>query len=686
MTARRAVCFAAWCAWLLWVVLHSFRIPGDWFVAFNGPWPSVGGGAAPALARAARALAGAAVVVVAAWGLGSLVARRAFGSMFDAAIERLSFELALGFAVLSYTLLALAFVGLYRPAVVEAVTAAAAIGGVFALRRPRLAPGRAWFDLWPVAACALLACGFAFVGALAPESEYDALGYHLWLPMEWLRAGRAVDLVTEFSSLYPLTWELLYGAATALGGPIAAKLLHWLCLPLVGAAAFQLTQRAAPDASPVVAAALAMTPPIVIWEATSAYIDLALAWYIALAVHALVRHDATRQRRWLVLAALMLGVALAIKHLALFALLIAAAILLVRQLRAGGLTPALRTTTLFVVISLTAPLPWYARAYAASGNPVFPELYHVFGARPAARWDEPTDRRVFAFQEYFGRPRTARSLLLLPWDITVHAARYGGTLGPTFLVLLPALAFGRRPRGGAVAAIGIGCAAYVACWASPVSSFQMRFLVPIVPLVAMLGAEAASRLADGSRTLRFAVAGIVALLLAMDLPPAVEWHERDRRGWDGWLTHVMRGAPAAVVVGRESESEYLARMVPAYRAWTFVNARLPPDARVLTFSAGDQLYGNRARVWSDAAAARPILDAALASDRAQVLGAARAQRITHVLVDKRGALRDERAARIAGDDMLRCCERRLYEDDRFALYEIDDAAPRRLLSANNGVK
>jgi hypothetical protein len=162
----------------------------------------------------------------------------------------------------------------------------------------------------------------ALVGALAPEIEYDALWYHLWLPQQWLLAGRPVDIVEEYVSLYPLGWDLLYGAALTVGGAGAAKLLHFACLPLLAATTWRLARELAPDASPALAAALTVAAPTLIWEATTAYVDLALAWYLALAVLAVVRYHATHDRRWLIIGAVVLGGALAIKHLGLVAMAI----------------------------------------------------------------------------------------------------------------------------------------------------------------------------------------------------------------------------------------------------------------------------------------------------------------------------------------------------------------------------
>jgi hypothetical protein len=234
--------------------------------------------------------------------------------------------------------------------------------------------------------------------------------------------------------------------------------------------------------------------------------------------------------------------------------------------------------------------------------------------------------------------RSAAALAALPWNITTHGARFGGTLGPLFLMLVP-FAFVRRDRRQFIV-IAVGAAAYVAVWASPLGSFQLRFLLPVVPCLAVLAAAGGRLVIDSTRrafgsAAAAAVPVAIMLLLLVNLPPFMDWHDTERRGWDGWLTHVLRGVPGAVVAGGESTDTYLARTVPTYRAWQEIDRRTAPDARVLTFVGGDQLYSHRPRLWSDTAMATPITWGALAGDEPQMLAAARRAGITHVLFDRR---------------------------------------------------
>lgn len=668
----------AWLIWMTWIAVHYYAIPEQAALPLDGPlrplpyWRE-------ALVRAARGVGAATAILLAAWAAGG-VAWRSFAGASSDRLESWLFRLALGFCALSFVFFGAAGVGWFRPPVVVTLIAAGALAGALdairAWRRgsPRLrrAP-RQRFEV-ALLALSLVAVLMALVGALAPESEYDALWYHIWLPVQWLAAGRPVDIVEEYPSLYPLAWDLLFGAGFVVGGTVGAKLVHFVCLPLLAATTWIATRKVTPDTSPALAFALAVTPPIIVWEATTAYVDLALAWYLALSVYALVRHDETRERRWLVLAALMMGMALAIKHLALVALLIIVAVLVIREARrVSRAASALRVVALFGAIALLLPSPWYARAWVGSGNPFFPDLYPVFGAKPAERWSDDNEQSLNGFKARFGRPRTVQNLVTLPWDMTVHGASYGGTLGPLFLALVPAaFVAGRRGQTRVILVLGTGCAAYLALWASPISSFQTRFVVPLVPWLAILAADGARRLlaataAVSPRAVLFGQAVMLALL-GMNLPPFIEWHEADRRGWDGWLTHVMRGLPVGVVLGSESKERYLGRTVPAYNAWQYMNATLPADAKVLTFAGGDHLYSHRSRLSSDARAALPLTWWALKGQEREVTREAGRRGVTHVLFDKR---RDVSSTLAIGSDAMRaCCLERAYEDSRFVLYRL----------------
>jgi hypothetical protein len=642
-----------------------------------------------AAVRALTASCGAGLVLLAALILGLGVCQLLHWRP-DNWCEGLLYRAAIGLGAISYLSLGLAALGLYYAANVQILIAVVLLGGGlwllcsqirsgFGIRKvktparslsiPCFAQRRVW------QAVALLAVLIAFVGALAPEIEYDALWYHLWLPRLWLEHGRPVDLVAEYVSLYPLTWELIYGAGLALGGPVVAKLLHFACLLLTGLLVYQFSRRYGAQTSPWLSVSLFVTVPTVLWEATTAYVDLALAFHTGLVVYALLRYIEGKSWQWLILGAINLGLALATKHLALLVLALAVSgLALLLWLETHNLKQVFLPAILLAFISFLFPLPWYIRNWHASGNPFFPEMFRIFGAFPAERWNAVSELGLNNFKAHFGRPRTAINLLTLPWDMTVHADRYGGTLGPMFLLLLPGLAT-KKWRSRIMPCL-VSCALlYIAIWALPISSFQMRFLVPIVFLLAVLASEGYNQYAILLRSTvgrwgQLALQIGVAVLLLLNLPPFTSIHEGDRVAWDGWLTHVIHRLPISVVVGGESQEEYLSHTVPSYAAWQYINTRLPADARVLTFSGGDHFYSERERMWSDATIAYPATWSASRGQEGQALQALYKLGISHVLFDKQQiATLEPDALAIAQPSVLATWHLE-YEDSRFALYQL----------------
>jgi len=658
--------------------------------------------AGEAARRAGAALGAAAILIAAFLGAGRAVDRWLTPAGLTPA-ERAAVRFGNGAFLWSVAFLALAAAGGYRAWALWPLLGTAAFvtiaDSVARLRAdaPAAAAVHVWRSgagarLWQLAAIA--ACAIAFLGALAPEVEYDALYYHLNGPRRWLAAGGPVDDVTQYVSLYPYGWELLFGGAIALDGAPAAKLLHWTALVSGAIVAGAIGARALGLESRWRAAALYVTAPTVLWEGTTAYVDLALALHGAIGAGALWMSTRDGDRRWLWLAGANLGMACATKHLGLVIAAVAIGLCVAERLRwtlarspDASQPPSARALLLVVALTLAIPAPWYARAWAASGNPVFPDLYAVFGARPPERWDAAAERGLAGYKSRFGRERTPMNLLALPWDATMHAARYGGTLGPLPLLLAPAVAVVLR-RNRRARWLAAGALLYAAVWASPVSSFQLRFLVPwwlVAAPLAAAGAEALARVAGRARPpIRAATGALLGVLLLANLPPFTPLHEGDRSGWTGWLTHVVYRPPVEVVLGGVSQDRWLRDHVRSYGAWRHVNEHAEPDARVLTFFGGDHFYAERDRLWSEAVVARPVTWGATASvddpaarerRRAEVVDRLRALGITHLMAPPaRHRTAEHRALTILREDTLRRSFELVYEDHWAAVYRLRTAS------------
>lgn len=641
-----------------------------------------------ALARAFCSITGAVIIFIAANMLGA-VACALIRCKFDNWVEKTLFHSAIGLGALAYLSLLFASMDVYNPVWIRLLVFGTAGGGtIFYLNNLRQRPLSGLFDRansWKAAlfksklsswqGVTILAGVMALIGALAPEIEYDALWYHLWLPKLWLENGSPVDLISEYISLYPLNWSLVYGAGLAISGPGAAKLLHFACLILGAMAIYQATRRWAPQTPVWAAIAMWITCPTLLWEATTAYVDLALAFFTVLIVYAALRYTERNEKSWLILAGLTAGIALGMKHLAVIIIMFVVIWMGQRLwLATKRIGPSIKPALVLMLIAFVMASPWYLRNWQASGNPVFPEFYNLFGASPPQRWDWITQRGLDGYKARFGCSRTFINLVMLPVDMTIHAARYGGNLGPIFLMLLPGLLFHRK-RNWMITGSGLFVLFYTAVWASPISSFQMRFLMPVVPFLAILAAEGMRQINclllvwNNDLQKRAAKIGVVALLI-MNLPPFLSLHEFDRAGRNGWLTHVIHTVPLGVVLGYESETSYLQRKVPSFAAWQYINAHLASDSRVLTFSGGDHFYGQRSRIPSDATIARGAVW--VPQDEETWLNEVKSLGVTHILFDKKEIqnLVNEHLV-IAQPAIIASLYTMEYEDQYFILYRLD---------------
>jgi hypothetical protein len=692
-----------------------------------------------AFSRATTACAAAGLLTLSSIWLGMALFRLA-GWKFTGWGESLPFAASAGLGLFANAGLLLAASGLYRPPVILFLAGLPLLGGLLYLLLTRAAKKRRGaYSMLSVSArrtlstqgdgqsfvtedapskslgkrpkrfdkawmgVVFLAMGMAFTGALAPEWEYDALWYHLQYPRLFLESGSLVSDPFDYVSLYPMTWELWFGYGLSAGGlfsgsltsgaaQTAATLLHFSALPLTALAVYQMARQQAPSTSPWLAVALFVTIPTVIWEASTAYIDLALALHATLALYALLRYTQGRRFQWLALGTLNLGLGIASKHLSLLVLALAGLGLLLKlyfddmqqhpQVQKGRLSSyrkaALKAVppTLFLGLALVPALPWYLRSYMASGNPFFPEMFWLFGASPDW-WDGYTQAGLQAFLDSFGRTRTFTNLLSLPWHMTIHSASYHGTLGPLFLILLPLLGFSRLRRG--LPWLAGFVLLFIAMWASTASSFQMRFLVVITPVMAVLAAAAFARLQALARLAAWGKTGlqpyvqpalgvVMGALLLLNLPPFTALHERDRVGWDGWMNSVLHGLEWPVVVGAESRQDYLSRKLRSYPVWVYIGENIPNEARLLSWSGGDQFYTHHSRVWIYSTGARNLAWADIGPEgkEASILLPELANlRITHLVADRQFLERLEKSK--GWQEWFE----RLYEDHHYALYRVN---------------
>jgi len=120
-----------------------------------------------------------------------------------------------------------------------------------------------------------------------------------------------------------MTWELVYGAAMVWGNAVSAKLVHFACLAPHDALGISTHPALLGRGGPLVGRGCVCRHTHGSVEATTAYVDLALALYAGLAVYALLVYAETEERGWLIACRVEPGICAGYQHLALFMWVIA---------------------------------------------------------------------------------------------------------------------------------------------------------------------------------------------------------------------------------------------------------------------------------------------------------------------------------------------------------------------------
>jgi len=386
------------------------------------------------------------------------------------------------------------------------------------------------------AACvAITAALGSLVGAAAPTTAGDALCYHLELPKAFLTDHRLTFYPYSENSTFPLLVEMWFLWAIALDGPVAAGLLHWLAGVLFAGATVVLAAPIVGRRWAWIAGCIALVVPGVTNQMTAPMNDLGLALTTTVALAAWWRAVMLEDgRRWLIVAGIAAGGALATKYLALlFALAMAAGCVWVAFRMKPKRRLVLESAAVIAVVAVSTAGLWYVRAAWHRGNPVYPFLTEVFAP------DKPmvADAHETLPESKSRLGRTLWGPVTAAWQVTMDPDRLGGRghqPGVLFLALLPGLLLVRRLRGlGTLLVIG---AAYWLVWY--LLRQNVRFLFPVLPIGAVAVAWVMAEMGRFPARARWAGTALVCLILAAyaavaatrcreQLAVATGWQSRD---------------------------------------------------------------------------------------------------------------------------------------------------------------
>jgi hypothetical protein len=506
-------------------------------------------------------------------------------------LEEALYALALALGLFGYLALGLGQAGLlHRPALVAALAAAAWYGrretwaavatAARGLRRWRAArPARSEIGA--------LALGGALVAAelvlvLAPPVGGDQTKYQLVYPRLWAEAHRLVETPWSFWGYVQYLMNMVFAGCFALRGDVLARLANAGCGVLATLAVFAAGRRLFSRRVGVWAALVFATMPLTTTLMIRAWVELSLALYVVLAVLALVSWRETGHRAWLALGAVMAGLAGGTKVMGLLVPgLLGLGVLAAVARGAGlrGVRSGVVAAAGFGAIAALVASPCYLRNAAATGNPIFPFGYGVFGGE---HWSAEAARGLDAYYAAYREAQAARrgasaygswrEALRFPWDLTMapqsfeEVGRSAYDIGPFLLAFAPGVVWLRRARWAwtlTALATAYGATIVLGMWAHP------RYVHPALPLLALVAVRATDALRSWGPA---ASRAVTALLAATALGQAAVGVRVLAPLWPD---------SARVALGRLAEEEFLRRHDRRYPLYALANATVPPDGNVL---------------------------------------------------------------------------------------------------------
>jgi hypothetical protein len=406
-----------------------------------------------------------------------------------------------------------------------------------------------------------------------PPATRDELTHHLAIPRLYADHGRIFEISFALPSYYPMLVDMFYIPFVRWEWDFVPKLVHGLFGILTGLLVYSYLGLRLNRSYGLLGLLFFASLPIIVRLSGQAYVDLGLVFYSTGALLGVLQWKENPSNRWVVVAGLMAGFALATKPngILVFLLLLFALILLQPG---GGVTRATWAVVVFGACAFVAFSPWLVRNFSWTGNPVFPFFSHVFGGGEKVAGDPGLDiiaRRRLLYGESWWTI-AALPLRIFFFGRDDQAGQFDGVLNPILVVFLPWAFRGKWYEEKRLLFFFALCYLVFAVF---LTDLRIRYLLPIVPPLVILLVYALHNI-----YLRIArpwiLIAAVASFLALNLIYMASYFQQV--------------SPLAYIVGKESREVYLTRALGEYPVFQYINQNLPVSARIYLLFVGRRAY------------------------------------------------------------------------------------------------
>jgi len=461
-----------------------------------------------------------------------------------------------------------------------------------------------------------------FLLCLLPPTVRDELVYHLAAPKLYFEHHRIFNIEGNVFAAFPEFTEMLYVIPIAIGEETLARMLHLNFCILSSITLYFFARQYLSKTYSLLTALFLLSSPVVFSISGTAYIDMALAFYVLLSFVFLSfwlmeRSDASL----LIFSGIFAGSAMAIKYTGMWVVLI----MLTALLLFSKSFPAL---VIFVLSSALMASPWYLKNFLFTGNPFYPFFYSIFGGNG---WDSSREALYMESASRFFTGSGWVHYLLFPASFPIgmkpqEAGYFGfdGIAGLIFTLMIPAAIYlcAKKILKEKNKALLFFFSIYFFIWFF--TSTQTRLFLPAFSMGLILIMSAIEAISESRKAIKLITSLFLASALIFNL-----YHDAN---------FFKENISADYLSGKETRSEYLHEKLPrTYPAIEFINTELEPSAKIWLIWMKNQGYYFEREHYSDSIFESFTMESLLGNNSTleQLLSFIKEKQITHILIDEK---------------------------------------------------
>jgi hypothetical protein len=461
--------------------------------------------------------------------------------------------------------------------------------------------------------------------SLVPPTARDELTHHLAIPRLYARAGRIIEVPMAPYSYYPMLLDMLYTPWVYWGYDSVPKLIHGLFGFLIGLCLYAYLSQRMSAVYGFLGFFFFISVPSALRLSHWAYVDLGVTFYTSASLLCLLRWcEDKNTKRWLLLAALSAGFAVATKPNGLVAWLLLFFLFVWVSVREPerGFRKISSECMLFAIVGALPFVPWLVKNWLQTGNPFFPLLGGFF---PSKSGDEGfglsyVSLGVFAKRELlYGE--SWWQIAALPFRVFLFGRDdepqyFDGVLSPILILLLPWAFKGKWLEEKKVLLV---FALLYFAYALFLVDLRTRYILPIVPPLVGLLAFGIFNVYLRIKQPAYLFAGLLFFAGLNVSYLWSYWHAEE--------------AVKYLLSGRDRE-DYLTQRLPEFAAYRYVNHELPSTAKIYLLFIGRRAYYCEREYFHDGGELPGLLLWAIrsAKEPGDIARQLKAKHLTHLLV------------------------------------------------------